>query len=110
MDKTVAVFAKNSWEKVHVSLSEFRGRELVDIRIYWSPDGTNWHPSKKGVSIGIEKLPMLLAALHQAADFLGQDSPEPSERDDELLTSEEKGMLCDELKVEMDEIDNILGN
>jgi hypothetical protein len=108
VEKTVAVFAKNSREKVHVNLTEFCGRDLLDIRIYWSPDGVSWSPTKKGISIGIEKLPTLLASLHQAADCLGQDAPEPVGNDEELLTPEEKGIMCEELKVEMEQINGML--
>lgn len=110
MEKTVAVFAKNSREKVHVNLTEFCGHDLLDIRIYWSPDGVNWNPTRKGISIGIEKLPILLASLHQAADFLGQDAPEPTDNEEELLTPEEKGAMCEELKVEMEQINGIFSD
>lgn len=108
MEKTVAVFPKNSRENIHVNLTEFHGRDLIDIRVFWSADGTNWNPSKKGISIGIEKLPILLACLHQAADILGQDAPEPVEDENEFLTTEEKATLCEELNIEMGQIDGLL--
>lgn len=108
VEKTVAIFSKNSREKVHVNLTEFCGRDLLDIRIYWSPDNMNWNPSKKGISIGIEKLPLLLAALHQAADFLGQDAPDPADNEEALLTPEEKGVMCEELRIEMDQVNEML--
>jgi hypothetical protein len=108
MEKTVAVFPKNSRENIHINLTEFHGRDLLDIRIFWSADGTSWNPSKKGISIGIEKLPILLACLHQAADILGQDAPEPSEGEGAFLTPEEKATLCEEFNVEMEQIDGLL--
>jgi hypothetical protein len=108
VEKTIAIFDKNSREKVHVNLTEFHGRDLVDIRIYWSADGTNWNPSKKGISIGVEKLPTLLASLHQAADALGQDLPEPTNSDEELLTPEEKGTMCEECNLDITDINQML--
>jgi hypothetical protein len=110
MEKTVAVFAKNSRENIHINLTEFHGRDLLDIRIFWCADGTNWNPSRKGISIGIEKLPILLACLHQAADILGQDAPEPSESEDDFLTTEERATLCEELNIEMEQINGILSD
>ena len=109
MDKTVAIFAKNSREQVRVSLSEYRGHQLLNLWVFWTPDkGTTWHPSKKGLAISVEKLPMLLGSLHQATEFLGQDEPEVAEEDGAFLTVEERAVLCEELNVTTEEIDGLL--
>jgi Transcriptional Coactivator p15 (PC4) len=108
MDNVVATFPKNSREQVRVILTEFHGREIINIRVFWSSDGINWNPSTKGLAIGVEKLPILLASLHQAAEILGQDAPEPVEEEDALLTTQEKAALCEELGMDMEQIDNFL--
>ena len=48
---------------------------------------------------------MLLASLHQAADLLGQDAPEPEEAEDCLLTVDPKASLSEELNIGMAEIE-----
>jgi len=108
MDKTVAVFTKNSREQVRVILGEFRGREILNIRVFWTSDKINWNPSPKGLAMGVEKLPMLLASLHRAAEVLGQDAPDDVQDEEELLTLSEKAALCDEFNIDMQEVDNSL--
>jgi hypothetical protein len=79
------------------------------MRVFWTPDGgINWHPSKKGLALGVEKLPVLLATLHQAAELLGQDAPDQVEDENELLTSEEKAILCEEFNLEIGQIEGLL--
>ena len=108
MDTTVAVFPKNSREQVRVTVGDFRGRQILNIRVYWTSDGSTWSPSKKGLAIGVEKLPVLLASLHQAAEVVGQDMPEDAQDDEGLLTAAEKAALSDELHIDIQEIDDTL--
>ncbi len=107
MEKLVATFPKNSREQVRVILTEFHGREIINIRVFWSADKITWNPSPKGLAIGVEKIPILLAALHQAAEVLGQDAPEPLQEEDAVLTTEEKATLCEEFDIGMDQLDNL---
>lgn len=104
MEKTVSIFPKNSREQVRVTLSEFHGRQIINIRVFWTSDGTSWNPSKKGLAIGVEKLPILLASLYEAAQILGQDQPEPAEEEAGILTPEEKAILSEELKLPIDQL------
>jgi hypothetical protein len=107
MENIVATFPKNSREQVRVILTEFHGREIINIRVFWSSDGTTWNPSPKGLAIGIEKIPLLLAALQQAAEILGQDLPEKLQEDDGILTSEEKASICEEFNIEINQVDGL---
>ena len=64
MEKLIATFAKNATEEVRVSLTQFRGHDLVDVRVYFEPRGGDEKlPSKKGVCLGVDLLPDLRAAL-----------------------------------------------
>lgn len=65
----IAVIAKNSREEVRVCLDEFAGHQLVDIRTYadYSAGVVEMRgPTKKGVSLAVEKLPDLIAAFEAA--------------------------------------------
>ena len=77
-NKLIDQFHKNSAELVEVNLTEFRGQEYVDVRIWNLPNpaepGTE-QPTKKGICISIDLLPRLIAALQKAGQSLGDISP-----------------------------------
>jgi hypothetical protein len=53
-------------ESVHVSLSEYEGHVLINVRTYATgTDGID-RPTPKGVAMGIRKLPELAAAVTKA--------------------------------------------
>jgi len=104
MEQLVASFYKNAREQVQVILKDFKGRDLIDLRVFWTPDGKAWHPSKKGLALTVEKLPVLLAALHRAAEMAGQEQPEILE--DELLTVSERSTLSEMFKLDPERIED----
>ncbi len=53
MDDVIAQFEKNATEVVRVSLTEYRGHKLIDIRVYYSDDEGQYRPTKKGVSMSV---------------------------------------------------------
>ena len=57
-------FAKNATEEVRVSLTEYKGHKLVDLRIYYEPeDGSERRPTKKGITIDVGLYPELKKAM-----------------------------------------------
>ncbi|MBF0388197.1 MAG: transcriptional coactivator p15/PC4 family protein [Candidatus Omnitrophica bacterium] len=68
MDKTIAAFPKNKFQEVRVGIREFKGNDLIDIRIWTMTQGAEaMVPTAKGVTINIHLLPELRRAL-EAAD------------------------------------------
>ena len=64
MAEVIARFEKNSFEEVRVSLTEFKGKELIDLRVYYQPDGEEeMRPTKKGITISPEKFSELKKAI-----------------------------------------------
>jgi hypothetical protein len=63
MDELIAQFEKNATEVVRVSLTEYRGRKLVDMRVYYSDDEGQYRPTKKGVSLSLDAYPDFKRAL-----------------------------------------------
>lgn len=57
----IAEFNKNAREKVRVSLTEYNGAKLIDIRAYYQ-DGEAWKPGK-GLALRRELIPILKKAL-----------------------------------------------
>jgi hypothetical protein len=68
MEQTIAVIEKNAIEEVHIALSEYRDHDLVSVRIYanYASAEEVKRPTRKGVTLKVEKLPDLIAALQEA--------------------------------------------
>src|SRR5215813_13196640 len=91
MDELIAQFEKNATEVVRVSLTEYRKRKLVDVRVYYSDDEGQYRPTKKGLSLSLD------AYTYFKRPLAALDKP-PQERD--LISPEE---LADIPTVEADE-------
>ena len=64
----IASFWKNRRrsESVHVTLSDYEGRSLINVRVYATgTDGID-RPTTKGIAMGIGKLPELARAIVKA--------------------------------------------
>ena len=72
MSKLVYEFEKNSQQRVHASLTEYNGIDLLDIRVcYEAKDGT-WKPTAKGISLRVEMLPQIKKAVEALEKALGE--------------------------------------
>ena len=54
MDELIAQFEKNATEVVRVSLTEFHGRKLIDLRVYYTDDKGEYRPTRKGISLAVD--------------------------------------------------------
>ena len=67
MEKLVKTIPKNAREEIRVSLTEYKGHDLCDMRVYCEPyAGDERVATKKGISLSLAKLPELIAALQEA--------------------------------------------
>ena len=59
------VIKKNRNESIVVSESEYKGFDLIDIRTFFADasDDSILYPTKKGITIRLEKVDELIAAL-----------------------------------------------
>ena len=74
MDQTVSVFPKNKFQEVHVGIREFKGNDLVDIRIWTISQGADQMvPTAKGVTINVHLVPQLLKALTETEKVLREN-------------------------------------
>ena len=62
-ERVVHSFTKNSREDVVARLNTFRGLELAYLRVYVHDELGDARPTPKGVSIRVEQLPELRAAV-----------------------------------------------
>lgn len=54
MPDVVAEMEKSFNEKILFSVSEFKGKQYADIRIYYEDDEGEWKPTKKGVTVSLD--------------------------------------------------------
>jgi Transcriptional Coactivator p15 (PC4) len=68
-NRWVADVPKNSREVLRIQLTEFKGYELVNLRIFYRPDdGEDLRPGNKGFTLRVEKLLELRAAIDKAIE------------------------------------------
>jgi hypothetical protein len=73
MDETsylVAQFEKNSKEEVRVSIDEFHGRKLINLRVFYRSEGGQWLPGKQGIALGVDLYRDLADALVKVGEEL----------------------------------------
>ena len=73
MDRLISKFRKNSLEEIQVSVREYQGRQLVDVRIFVGPRGDETRPTKKGVSLPIELFRQLRDAIAMVEEVLEEE-------------------------------------
>lgn len=73
----LAVLPKNSTEEVRIARSDFRGHDLIDVRVFARFGGPAqvMMPTKKGLSIQVSQLPALIEALQQAQQAIAAVLP-----------------------------------
>ena len=55
MSEPVAEMEKGPNEKIFFSLSEYKGKKYADIRIYFEDDEGEWKPTKKGITLSLDR-------------------------------------------------------
>ena len=66
VDRWVADIPKNSREVIRVELSEYRGVDLLNIRVWFDAGRGETRPGKAGIAIRVSALPQLRAAIDLA--------------------------------------------
>jgi hypothetical protein len=70
MSEFVAEMEKGWNEKIVFGLSEFKGKKYADIRIYYEDDEGEWKPTKKGVTVSLDRFYEFRENLQKLEDFL----------------------------------------
>jgi hypothetical protein len=61
-----AIIAKNSRERVRLSIDEYRGRTLLSARVWFQPaEGGDLRPGRDGWAIDVQRLPDIIAGLQR---------------------------------------------
>jgi hypothetical protein len=71
MSEVISQVPKNAREVLFLSLSEFKGHRLIDIRVHVPGDQEGqWVPTRKGVSLAVGLYPAFKQALEQLEEAM----------------------------------------
>lgn len=76
MEESILIhrFAKNEEEEIRVSLREYKNRRYIDLRLWFIPSNeTEFYPTKKGLTVGLEHAAELKKGL-ELAQKAGKES------------------------------------
>ena len=83
MSEFIAEMEKGWNEKIVFGLSEFKGKKYADLRIYFEDDEGEWKPTKKGITVSLERFWEFKENLQKLEDYLLEnkhiDPPEQTE-------------------------------
>lgn len=66
MNKFVGAIYKSDVAEVRISTTNFKGRPVVDIRVWFIPNGSEeFVPSRKGITVDLSKVPDLIKLLER---------------------------------------------
>jgi len=71
--EVIAKFEKNSREEVWVSVDDFRGRKIINIRVYYRSETGAWLPGKQGIAVTVERYRDLAEAILKLGEKLRAD-------------------------------------
>jgi Ran GTPase-activating protein (RanGAP) involved in mRNA processing and transport len=77
MGQLIADIEKNSREIIRVEVTEFKGRELINLRIWYSDFDGSYKPTQKGVAIDINHYDKLKDAVLKIGEYI-EDSKKGS--------------------------------
>lgn len=67
MEKLIGEIQKTSSVVTKVRLTEFKGKNLLDIRDFFKPkNDIKFNPTKKGITLSLDKIPDMVTILEQA--------------------------------------------
>ncbi len=83
MGDQVAEMEKGWNEKIVFGVSEYKGKTYADIRIYYEDDEGEWKPTKKGVTVSLDRFWEFKENMQILEDHLREQGlltePEPEE-------------------------------
>ncbi len=66
MQKIVKDIEKNANNKIRISITEFKGNNYIDVRVYYEDDAGEYKPTKKGVTFRPDQISQVMDGLLQA--------------------------------------------
>lgn len=75
-EQPIATIPKNANERIQVDFTEFKGCDLLDIRVYYTTSRVldEWKPTRKGLTV--RRNPETIRALRDALDKALMELPQ----------------------------------
>lgn len=64
--KDLGIIPKNSREEIRITAETFKGRDIINIRIWYSDQAGEMRPGKQGLAFRLDLLPVVLETLAKA--------------------------------------------
>lgn len=73
--KLLAAIERSETEQLQISISEYKGKSYLNMRIFYTTDGgSSWLPTKKGVTFTPDQLDLLEEAIQDARkEFMAEE-------------------------------------
>ncbi len=73
--KILATIERTDTEQLQISVSEYKGKSYLNMRIFYTTDGgSSWLPTKKGVTFSPDQLDILEEAIQDARkEFMAEE-------------------------------------
>ena len=73
--KILATIQRTDTEQLQISVSEYKGKSYLNMRIFYTTDGgSSWLPTKKGVTFAPDQLDLLEEAIQEARkEFMSEE-------------------------------------
>lgn len=65
-------FPKNPLEEIRISLTVFKKKQYLDLRVYYKADDGEFHPSKKGLTLSLDLMSDLEEGVRKAREAIGE--------------------------------------
>ncbi|MDQ7776309.1 MAG: transcriptional coactivator p15/PC4 family protein [Paracoccus aminovorans] len=64
----LGIIKKNSREEIRITAENFRGHDLINIRVWFDDGSGTMRPGKHGIAFKVAVLPEFAAAIQRALD------------------------------------------
>ncbi len=73
--KILATIERTDTEQLQISISEYKGKSYLNMRIFYTTDeGATWLPTKKGVTFTPDQIDILTEAIEAAKqEFMSEE-------------------------------------
>jgi hypothetical protein len=72
MNRVLKTLKKNNREQIGICLTDFKGKLVINIRVFYQGANGEWLPGKQGLAFTIDKLPTFRDALQETAELLDE--------------------------------------
>ncbi len=70
MSAIIADIERNDKEIIRIEVSEFKGKELINLRIWYYHQEGEYRPTPKGVALDISKYEQLKEAVDKIGEYI----------------------------------------